>query len=70
MQAFPLVALELPVKLLVWQDGDALHVAYARCRRSRRRYGIMDGAGHSRNRRKPSRAHRSGRVAACGANGG
>ena len=41
MQAFPLVALELPVKLLVWQDGDAVHVAYAPMSEVAARYGIM-----------------------------
>jgi len=29
MQAVPLVGLDLPVKLLVWQDADAVSVAYA-----------------------------------------
>jgi len=43
------------------------HTRRCRSRGAVRHHG--DGAGHSRNRRKPSRAHRSGRVAACGANG-
>ncbi|MGA2760524.1 MAG: DUF302 domain-containing protein [Candidatus Cybelea sp.] len=29
MNAFPLVALELPLKLLVWEEGDGVKVAYA-----------------------------------------
>lgn len=29
MQAFPLIGLELPLKLLVWEDSDAVNVAYA-----------------------------------------
>jgi uncharacterized protein (DUF302 family) len=40
MQAFPLVGLDLPVKLLVWQDGDAVNVAYAPMSEVAARYGI------------------------------
>ena len=40
MQAFPLVGLDLPVKLLVWQDGDAVNVAYATMSEVAVRYGI------------------------------
>jgi uncharacterized protein (DUF302 family) len=40
MQAFPLAALDLPVKLLVWQDGDAVNVAYAPMSEVAQRYGI------------------------------
>ena len=36
MDAFPLVALELPLKLLVWQDDNGVKIAYERCRRSPR----------------------------------
>lgn len=28
MQAFPLVALDLPLKLVVWEDGGGVNVAY------------------------------------------
>jgi uncharacterized protein (DUF302 family) len=28
MEAFPLVALELPLKLLVWEENDTVNVAY------------------------------------------
>jgi uncharacterized protein (DUF302 family) len=40
MQAHPLVGLDLPVKLLVWQDGDAVDVAYAPMSEVAARYGI------------------------------
>jgi len=40
MDAFPLVALELPLKLLVWQDGDAVNVAYVPMADIAARYGL------------------------------
>ena len=40
MQALPLVGLDLPVKLLVWQDGDAVNVAYAPMSEIATRYDI------------------------------
>ena len=40
MQASPLVGLDLPVKLLMWQDGDAVNVAYAPMSEIAARYGI------------------------------
>jgi uncharacterized protein (DUF302 family) len=41
MQASPLVGLELPVKLLVWQDDDAVNVAYAPMSEIATRYGVV-----------------------------
>jgi uncharacterized protein (DUF302 family)/ketosteroid isomerase-like protein len=32
MQAFPIAALDLPLKILVWEENDVVHVAYARVR--------------------------------------
>jgi uncharacterized protein (DUF302 family) len=40
MAAHPLIALELPLKLLVWDDGDEVRVAYARMTETAQRYGI------------------------------
>jgi uncharacterized protein (DUF302 family) len=40
MAAHPLIALELPLKLLVWDDGDGVRVAYAHMTETARRYGI------------------------------
>lgn len=53
MNAFPLVALELPLKLLVWEDGGRVNVSYAPMSDIATRYGVtgmdarivaMDGA--------------------------
>ena len=53
MQAFPLVALELPLKILIWEDREAVSVAYLRMSEIAERYGVkgmderiaaMDGA--------------------------
>ncbi|MGP8101843.1 MAG: DUF302 domain-containing protein [Candidatus Cybelea sp.] len=40
MDAFPLVALELPLKLLVWEDGDGAKVAYATMSEIAARYDV------------------------------
>jgi uncharacterized protein (DUF302 family) len=40
MDAFPLVALELPLKLLVWQDGNTVTVAYIPMSGFAARYGV------------------------------
>jgi uncharacterized protein (DUF302 family) len=40
MASHPLIALELPLKLLVWNDGDEVRVAYFRMTETARRYGI------------------------------
>jgi uncharacterized protein (DUF302 family) len=42
MQAAPLFALELPLKLLVWQDDGGVHVAYTPMSEIAARYGIDD----------------------------
>ncbi len=39
MDAFPLVALELPLKLLVWEEGDGVKVAYITMTEIATRYG-------------------------------
>jgi uncharacterized protein (DUF302 family) len=53
MQAFPLLALERPLKILVWEYGEAVSVAYARISEIAERCGVkgmaeriatMDGA--------------------------
>jgi uncharacterized protein (DUF302 family) len=40
MGAVPLVALDLPLKLLVWEEDAAAHVAYLPARAIAERYGI------------------------------
>ena len=40
MDAFPLVALELPLKLLVWEVGDNVYVAYVTMSEIAARYGV------------------------------
>ncbi len=40
MDAFPLVALELPLKLLVWEEGDGAKVAYVTMSEIAQRYGV------------------------------
>jgi uncharacterized protein (DUF302 family) len=40
MEAFPLLALELPVKLLVYEDGAGVHVAYTPLSETATRYGV------------------------------
>jgi uncharacterized protein (DUF302 family) len=40
MDAFPLVALELPLKLLVWEEGDNVYVAYVTMSEIAARYGV------------------------------
>jgi uncharacterized protein (DUF302 family) len=40
MEAFPLVALELPLKLLVWEESDRVSVAYVAMSEIAARYGV------------------------------
>jgi uncharacterized protein (DUF302 family) len=40
MDAFPLVALELPLKLLVWEDAGGVSVAYEPMSEVAARYGV------------------------------
>ena len=40
MDAFPLVALELPLKLLVWKEGDDVYVASLTMSEIAARYGV------------------------------
>jgi uncharacterized protein (DUF302 family) len=40
MDAFPLVALELPLKLLIWQEGGATNVAHVPMAEIAARYGV------------------------------
>jgi uncharacterized protein (DUF302 family) len=40
MDAFPLVALELPLKVLVWEDGSAVSVAYTPASEIAQRYNV------------------------------
>jgi uncharacterized protein (DUF302 family) len=40
MDAFPLVALELPLKLLVWEEEGSVQVAYVPASEIAKRYGV------------------------------
>lgn len=40
MDAFPIVGLELPLKLLVWEEPDAVKVAYISMSEIAARYGV------------------------------
>ncbi len=40
MDAFPLVALELPLKLLVWEGSDGVEIAYVPMSEIAARYGV------------------------------
>jgi uncharacterized protein (DUF302 family) len=40
MDSFPLVALDLPLKLLVWEEGGKVMLAYARMSEIAARYGV------------------------------
>jgi uncharacterized protein (DUF302 family) len=42
MQAAPLAALDLPLKVLVWQDGEQTKLTYAGPRELAARYGLSD----------------------------
>jgi uncharacterized protein (DUF302 family) len=44
MDAFPLLALDLPLKLLVWEEEDAVRVAYVSMSEIAKRYGVTDFA--------------------------
>jgi uncharacterized protein (DUF302 family) len=46
MEAFPLIGLELPLKVLVWEEGGAVNVAYARMSEVAQRYGIAGDDAH------------------------
>lgn len=49
MEAFPLVALELPLKLLVWEENGAVNLAYVPMSEIAARYGVtgMDARIHA-----------------------
>jgi len=40
MEAHPLIALELPLKLLVWDEDGTVNVAYSQMTQTAQRYGI------------------------------
>jgi uncharacterized protein (DUF302 family) len=40
MEAFPLIALDLPLKLLIWEDGAVVNVAYTPASEIASRYGV------------------------------
>jgi uncharacterized protein (DUF302 family) len=40
MEAFPIVALELPLKLLVWEENGSVSVAYVPASEIAARYGV------------------------------
>jgi uncharacterized protein (DUF302 family) len=40
MEAFPLTALDLPLKFLVWEDGAVVNVAYTPASEIASRYGV------------------------------
>lgn len=42
MQSAPLAALDLPLKILVWQDGEETKLSYAAPSELARRYGLSD----------------------------
>jgi uncharacterized protein (DUF302 family) len=42
MQAVPLAALDLPLKVLVWADGDQTKLSYAAPSELAARYGLSD----------------------------
>ncbi|HVA07315.1 MAG TPA: DUF302 domain-containing protein [Acidimicrobiales bacterium] len=45
MQAAPLVALDLPLKVLIWADGDQTKVSYTAPASLVARYGLPDALG-------------------------
>src|ERR1700688_4873682 len=45
MQAAPLVALDLPLKVLIWADGEQTKVSYTAPRSLAARYGLSDALG-------------------------
>lgn len=40
MQAFPLFALELPLKMLVWEEDGSVSISYAKMSELAQRYGV------------------------------
>ena len=44
MQSDPLIGLDLPLKILVWEDGSTTHVAYTLPAEIAARYHVEDGA--------------------------
>jgi uncharacterized protein (DUF302 family) len=42
MQAVPIAALDLPLKVLIWQDGDQTKVSYTATAALAARYGLSD----------------------------
>ena len=56
MEAFPLTALDLPLKLLVWEDGAVVNVAYTPASEIASRYGVpANDQAHRRNGSRPQR---------------
>jgi uncharacterized protein (DUF302 family) len=45
MRDYPLLALELPLKLLVWEDAGTVHLAHAMMNAVGRRYGVPQTNG-------------------------
>jgi uncharacterized protein (DUF302 family) len=46
MQSFPLSALDLPLKILIWSDDEATHVSYHSSQAMAARYGLGDLAAN------------------------
>ncbi len=44
MNEYPLAALDLPLKLLIWEDGETAHVAYVPLSAIAARYEIPEGS--------------------------
>ena len=40
MQRYPLVAIDLPLKLVIWEDDEAVRVAYVPMSEIAQRYGV------------------------------
>ena len=47
MEAVPLVALDLPLKVLVWSDGEATNVSYTSTDELAARYGLTEELARS-----------------------
>jgi uncharacterized protein (DUF302 family) len=47
MQVVPLVALDLPLKVLIWADGDQTKVSYTAPASLAARYGLPDALGEN-----------------------
>jgi uncharacterized protein (DUF302 family) len=59
MDAFPLVALELPLKLLIWEEGTRVSVAYVTASEFASRYGVtgMDATIAAMDRQLEALSH-------------